>query len=147
MPTIRPARPADLGAVRSLLQQLGYPLDEAEVRRRHDAVATAPGHAMMVAELDGRIVALCHMFERPALEKPPEVVVQALVVDATCRGTGVGNQMMAAAEAWGLARGMRSVCLSSDVSRDDAHAFYEARGYRRAGTSHWFRMTQAIDAG
>ena len=106
MPTIRPARPADLGAVRSLLQQLGYPLDEAEVLRRHDAVATAPGHAMMVAELDGRIVALCHMFERPALEKPPEVVVQALVVDATCRGTGVGNQMMAAAEAWGLARGM-----------------------------------------
>ena len=34
------------------------------------------------------------MFERPALEKPCEAVVQALVVDSEARGSGVGEALM-----------------------------------------------------
>jgi GNAT superfamily N-acetyltransferase len=49
----------------------------------------------------GALVALCHVFARPALDKPPEAIVQALVVDQACRGEGVGRIMMAAAERWG----------------------------------------------
>ncbi|WP_459617034.1 N-acetyltransferase family protein [Bordetella sp. 2513F-2] len=136
---IRPMMAQDIPAVRELLAQLGYPLDMAEVARRHAAVARDPGHVLLLAEHEGRVVSLCHLYVRPALEKPPEVMVQALVVDQACRGAGVGRRMMAAAEQWARSRGLDSVALTSNVARDGAHAFYEALGYERKATSHLFR--------
>jgi GNAT superfamily N-acetyltransferase len=140
---IRRLTAGDLAAVQGLLSQLGYPLDAGEMRRRYGAVAEADGHAVMVAEREGRVVALCHLYVRPALDKPPEVVVQALVVDQADRGGGVGKVLMAAAEAWARDRGFASVALASNVDRGAAHGFYEAIGYRRVATSHLFRKTLA----
>ena len=131
----------DLSAVQPLLAALGYALDAAEIARRFACVAAAPDHAVMVAQSGGRIVGLLHLFARPALEKPPEAIVQALVVDATLRRGGVGARLMAEAERWAAARGYASVALSSNVTRDVAHAFYEARGYARSATAHQFRKT------
>jgi GNAT superfamily N-acetyltransferase len=146
MISIRRMTPQDVAVAQDLLAQLGYPLDTAEVQRRYDAVTRSADHAVMVGEDDcGRVIALCHLFVRPALDKPPEVVVQALVVDLTVRNTGVGKIMMAAAEAWAEDRGFRSVALGSHVSRSDAHAFYESLGYRNAATSHQFRKTLKPD--
>jgi GNAT superfamily N-acetyltransferase len=96
-------------------------------------------HTLMVAEQDGCVIALCQAYARPALDKLPEVIVQALVVDQASRGGGVGKIMMAAAETWAADRGFKSVALASHVSRSQAHVFYEAIGYRRAATSHLFR--------
>jgi GNAT superfamily N-acetyltransferase len=138
---IRRMTAEDVPVARALLSQLGYPLDDAELRRRYEAVAVADGHDLMVAEREGRVVALCHLYVRPALDKPPEVVVQALVVDQGARGSGVGKVLMAAAESWAEARGFVSVALASNVVRTEAHAFYEAIGYQRVATSHLFRKT------
>jgi GNAT superfamily N-acetyltransferase len=131
----------DVEAAQGLLVQLGYPLDAREVRRRFDAVMQSADHTVLVASRDGRVVALCHAYARPALDKPPEAVVQALVVDHACRGRGLGKTMMEAAEAWAAARGYTSVALGSNVSRADAHAFYAGLGYRNEATSHLFRKT------
>jgi GNAT superfamily N-acetyltransferase len=131
----------DIAVSQDLLWQLGYPLDALELRRRYDAVARSQDHAVMVAAHGGRVVALCHMFQRPALDKPPEAVVQALVVDQASRGQGIGKLMMAAAETWAVDRGFRSIALASHVSRSDAHAFYESIGYRNETTSHQFRKS------
>jgi GNAT superfamily N-acetyltransferase len=139
MISVRRMTAGDVSVSQGLLSQLGYELDGEEVRRRYDAVVRSADHALMVAEQDQRVVALCHIYARPALEKPPEVIVQALVVDQSCRGSGVGKIMMAAAETWAMDRGFRSVALATQVSRADAHAFYEALGYRREATSHLFR--------
>ena len=141
MVSIRRMTAEDVPVARALLSQLGYPLDDAELRRRYEAVAVADGHDLMVAEREGRVVALCHLYVRPALDKPPEVVVQALVVDRGARGSGVGKVLMAAAESWAEARGFVSVALASNVVRTEAHAFYEAIGYQRVATSHLFRKT------
>lgn len=139
--SIRPMTTGDVPAAQGLLSQLGYPLDPQEVRRRYAAVMEAEGHVVMVAEHARRVVALCHCYVRPALDKPPEVVVQALVVDTAARGTGVGKILMTAAETWARDRGHASVALTSNVVRSEAHAFYETIGYRRAATSHLFRKT------
>jgi GNAT superfamily N-acetyltransferase len=130
---------ADIPAAQELLSQLGYPLDGNEVRRRYGAIAAAGDHALMVAQQTGRVIALCHVYARPALDKPVEAIVQALVVDQTSRGTGVGKTLMMAAETWARDRGFTSVALASSVARAQAHAFYEAIGYDRAATSHLFR--------
>jgi len=135
MTSIRRMTIADVTDVRGLLTQLDYEMDAREVARRHEAVARAEDHAALVAEQGGRVVALLHVYARPAFDKPPEAIVQALVVDRSCRGGGVGKAMMAAAEAWAAERGFASVALASHVSRPDAHAFYQAIGYRLAATS------------
>jgi GNAT superfamily N-acetyltransferase len=139
--SIRRMTTDDMPAARELLSQLGYPLETQEVWRRYAAVMEAEGHVLMVAEQAGRVVALCHWYVRPALDKPPEVVVQALVVDQAARGSGVGKIMMTAAEQWARDRGFVSVALTSNAVRTEAHAFYQAIGYRRAATSHLFRKT------
>lgn len=136
---IRPATAADLPAITRLLGQLGYELDAGEAAARLAAVAADPAHAVLVGLAQGRIVALLHMYDRPALEKPHEAVVQALVVEDGLRGTGAGQAMMHAAEAWALARGLGSVSLYSSAHRDGAHAFYRRIGYVEAGVSHLFR--------
>jgi GNAT superfamily N-acetyltransferase len=138
-PAIRPANEADVPSLRRLLAQLGYQLDEQETARRLAAVMGAAEHAVLVAERAGSAVAFCHVYARPALDKPPEAVVQALVVDAAARGGGIGRAMMTAAEAWARARGFASVALASHVARDAAHAFYAGIGYDRIATSHLFR--------
>lgn len=136
---IRPAQDADLPALTRLLAQLGYALDPAEVAARLAAVRADPAHAVMVGVWAGRVVALLHVFDRPALDKPHEAVVQALVVDESMRGTGAGHAMMQAAEAWAAARGLTSVSLYSSAHRDAAHAFYRRLGYRETAVSHLFR--------
>ena len=78
MVSIRRMTVDDVAAAQALLAQLGYPLDAEEVQRRTDAVIRTEGHVLMVAEQSGGVVALCHVFARPALDKPPEAVVQAL---------------------------------------------------------------------
>lgn len=136
---IRPPADTDLPAITRLLGQLGYDLAPSEVAARLTAVAANPAHAVLVGEAEGRVVALLHMYDRPALEKPHEAVVQALVVEAGLRGTGAGQAMMHAAEAWALARGLGSVSLYSSAHRDGAHAFYRRIGYDQAAVSHLFR--------
>lgn len=136
---IRPMTPADLGVARGLVEQLGYALSAAALERRVAAVRTAPGHVLVVGEQGGRVVGLMHFYARPALEKPPEAIVQALVVDAAVRGSGVGTALMRFAEGWAAEHGYHSVALASNVVRVEAHAFYERLGYRKAATSHLLR--------
>ena len=136
---IRPMAEADLGGVRSPLAHLGYDLASDEMRRRFAAITATFGHAVFVAEAGGRVVAMMHLFARPAFDKPPEVVVQGIVVDAAQSGRGFGKRLMAAAEDWAAQRGYASVSLYSQAARADAHAFYDALGYELVATSHLFR--------
>lgn len=107
MISIRPMEDRDIKAARDLVAQLGYPMEEADFRRRYAAVAGADSHALMIAEDQGRVAALCHVFLRAALDKPPEAVVQALVVDEARRGRSIGAAMMARAEEWAARKGLR----------------------------------------
>ena len=137
--TLRPMMLDDVSSCLNLLAQLGYELERHEAERRFLAIARFSGHSLLVAETRTRIVGLLHIYARPALEKPPEAVVQALVVDRSFRGSGIGKAFMAAAERWALDHGYRSVSLSSNIARGEAHAFYEAIGYQRFASSHLFR--------
>ena len=135
----RPMTSDDMAAAKELLSQLGYPLNDPELYRRYEDVSRAASHALIVAEDGGGVVALCHVYGRPSLDKPSEAVVQALVVSDKFRGAGIGRLMMVAAENWARNHGFSSVALYSSVARDEAHAFYESIGYVRAATSHMFR--------
>jgi ribosomal protein S18 acetylase RimI-like enzyme len=133
---LRNAEPRDFAAVQRLIGQLGYAPGEAEFRRRFDAVMAAADHRVIVAEEGGTVVGVLHVFERPALDKGCEAVVQALVVDEAGRGRGIGEALMREAEAWAAGRGLAATSLYTRTDRDRAHAFYERIGYRLKATSH-----------
>jgi GNAT superfamily N-acetyltransferase len=133
---IRDARADDIPAVHRLIGQLVDAPDEREFHARFVSTSSATGHRIIVAEMDGDVVGVLHVFERPALEKPCEAVVQALVVDDERRSAGVGEALMREAEAWAARRKLPSTALYTRIDRDRARAFYERIGYRLKGTSH-----------
>jgi ribosomal protein S18 acetylase RimI-like enzyme len=139
---IRDAGPADLAAVHRLIGQLADVPDETAFRARFDRVSASDGHRLIVAEREGEVVGVLHVFERPALEKSCEAVVQALVVDGGTRSSGVGEALMHEAEAWARSRKLPSASLYSRVDRKRAHAFYERIGYGVKATS--VRMERSL---
>ena len=136
---IRAMALTDISAARILLSQLGYEMNTSEVERRYNAIRERGDHAVFVAEKDGRVIGFLHLYERPAFDKPPAVIVQAIVVDQSLRGTGIGKTIMSMAERWALERGFSSIALTSNISRSGAHWFYNSLGYKIEATSHLFR--------
>jgi GNAT superfamily N-acetyltransferase len=63
--------------------------------------------------------------------------LSALVVSGDCRGGGVGRALVEAAEQELQRRGCALVEVTSNVQREDAHAFYKHLGYEL--TSHRFK--------
>ena len=139
---VRDAQPADIAAVHRLIGQLADAPDDAAFRARFERVLADNGHRIIVAEIGRKAVGVLHVFERPALEKPCEAIVQALVVDSEARSSGVGEALMREAEAWALGRKLPAASLYSRADRKRAHAFYERIGYRVKATS--VRMERAL---
>ncbi|UUV34317.1 GNAT family N-acetyltransferase [Amycolatopsis roodepoortensis] len=128
---IRHARPTDAPAVTALLTELGYPdNDETDVRGRLERWARHPEGAAFVAEADGTVVGVVAVVAIPLLERPGSGGrIVALVVDETRRGSGIGRELVAAAEAEALRWGCDTMEVTSSRHRTAAHAFYRARGY------------------
>jgi GNAT superfamily N-acetyltransferase len=126
------------------MRQLGYEIPSGELARRLDRVLALETHYAAVAEEGGRIVGIVHAYERHTLERPRSMVVQSIVVDRSARKTGAGKLLMIDAESWARKKGIKQAVLYTRTDRDDAHAFYEHIGYRKAATSHL--MTKLLDA-
>jgi predicted N-acetyltransferase YhbS len=132
---VRPLCPADLPTLRELLRQLGYEVGFEELAARLARVLDGSDHRVVVAEHDGQVAGVMHVFVRPALEKPCEAVVQALVVDEASRGRGIGQALMRDAETWAAARGLESVALYTR----HAQAFYAPLGYVKVAAADFMR--------
>ena len=141
MDVIRRLQSTDMAAIRPLLRQLDYDIDVAEITARVNHVLARQDHYVAVVERQGSIVGLVHVYERAALEKPVEAVVQALIVEEAARGSGLGSKLMQNAECWARERGLTSVSLHTQIARDDAIAFYRRLGYETVATAHLMRRT------
>ena len=62
-----------------------------------------------------------------------------LVVDSAARRRGLGRALVDAAEQWARSRGLTTVKVRSNVTRELSHPFYEALGYVREKTQHSYR--------
>lgn len=151
---LRPARPSDTDFLTSLSPRLsGVPgpawhdLPAMEgFQERYMAATFSPaaleGTATLVAETaDGRRLGYIHM--RPGKDgvtDEPCGYVSLLALAAEAEGTGVGRQLMAAAETWARERGWRF--LSLDVFADNRRAidFYRRRGFK----SETIRMVKPL---
>jgi GNAT superfamily N-acetyltransferase len=136
---VRTIAESDIPAAAVLIGQLGYEMLRPELQRRLQAVLGEANHRVWVFDDGGEAVGLLHAFFRPALDKPPEVIVQALVIEASRRSKGVGEALMQVAETWAREKGCTSVALYSGMDRDRAHRFYERLGYEKKAASALLR--------
>ena len=136
---VRAARLADADRLAVLCAQLGYPASSEEVRQRAAPLQQSEDHGILVAETaDGQVIGWVHVFVRQLLVVDRHAELGGLVVDAGHRGCGVGELLMAEAEAWAWTKGCGAVYVRSNVVREDAHRFYEGIGYERLKTSRVF---------
>jgi RimJ/RimL family protein N-acetyltransferase len=119
-----------------------------EERRYLRAIRRHPDAAVLVAELDGRVVG------RLSLSRDPHpasrhVADLGLMVAASARRRGVGGALLRAAEEWARAAGVRKLELHVFPYNEAAIRLYESCGFEREGyrRSHYRRAGgQIVDA-
>jgi len=136
--TIRVARRADAGEIARLTMQLGYDLTEADAANRLSRILLRKDQQFYVADLDGRAVGWVHVVLAEYVDAEAFVVISGLVVDRHHRRLGIGRSLMDRAEKWARERGCSIVRLSSTITRDAAHRFYEDLGYTNIKTQYSF---------
>lgn len=138
---VREAKAGDLPRIVELLAQLySDPAQEdyAAARDRYDAayteIAADKRQTLFVAERDGAVVGSLVLIVVPNLTRRGRyyALVENVVVDATLRGTRIGDAMMLHAIGAARAAGCHKLALMSRVERKDAHRFYERLGFTPA---------------
>jgi L-phenylalanine/L-methionine N-acetyltransferase len=111
-----------------------------EERRYLRAIRRHPDAAVLVAELDGRVVG------RLSLSRDPHpasrhVADLGLMVDASVRRRGIGRALLEAAEEWARRSGVRKLELHVFPYNEAAIRLYESCGFEREGyrRSHYRR--------
>ena len=140
-PLLRKARVEDAADVARLAGQLGYAAPVDAMRERLSALISHPDHCIAVAEHEGHLLGWIAVEHRRTLESGERVEIVGLVVDAQCRGGGVGRLLVQAAEQWASRLGFDSILVRSNVLRDASHPFYERMGYVRRKTQHFYVKT------
>jgi GNAT superfamily N-acetyltransferase len=110
-----------------LFAQLGYPNDAITIERILSHVSER--RRILVGVLGVNVVGFIAIEIRDELADCEGAEVLALVVDERERGSGIGSDLLKAAEAWANERGARRIRVRSNVIRTDAHRFYEREGY------------------
>jgi GNAT superfamily N-acetyltransferase len=134
MAVFREARPDDFEGILGLYQQL-HPKDPV-LHDGSDAAAFAQilgadGLHLFVLEIDGAIVATTYLNIIPNLTRSasPYAVIENVVVEKTLRGTGLGQQIMAATLQAAWDAGCYKAMLQTGSRTPATHAFYRACGF------------------
>lgn len=135
---VRPAGENDLGQILALYRLLDGPYAAAEAAMTEQAarrtLADDPRQHLLVAETDGRVVGTATVVVVPNVGHggKPWAAVENVVVAEECRGRGVGVRLMIAAGDLSRGAGCYKLVLSSNLSREEAHAFYRRLGWRQS---------------
>ncbi len=128
--SVRLARPEDVDAVFSLVEQLGIGekpnRDSFAVAFTH-AVEPGRDHLLLVAELDGEVAAYAFTtIERLLYTNGDSAQLQELAVNTPARDRGLGSLLVEAIEEECRERGVRQLTVASS----HAARFYERLDYR-----------------
>jgi GNAT superfamily N-acetyltransferase len=96
-----------------------------------DRLTADPNQHLVVAVREGRVVGTLQLTVIPGLSRKGATrsIIEAVRVHADERGSGLGTQLIEWAIAESRRQGCQLVQLTSDVTRTDAHRFYERLGF------------------
>lgn len=116
--------------------QLGYEVAAGTIA---DRLRTRAGREVFVALEGDRVVGWAAVCAQEAFVGGLGGYLEGLVVDEAVRGSGIGAQLLDAAEAWARERGCTEIRVHSNVVRIRAHQFYRRLGYATVKSQHYFR--------
>jgi ribosomal protein S18 acetylase RimI-like enzyme len=132
---IREAKAGDAEAIAHLIGELGFDVSKADVSKRLRALARG-GEPVLVAERGG-VIGCLTWHVTPVIHRPTPVGrVTMLVVAEDARREGVGEALVAEAEARTAARGCGLIEVTSNIELGGGHEFYRRIGFER--TSYRF---------
>ncbi|WP_132900513.1 MULTISPECIES: GNAT family N-acetyltransferase [unclassified Streptomyces] len=134
---IRRATADDLAEIVALLAddplgaQRESPDDLTPYRAAFRRLADDPNQHMMVAVRAERVVGTLQLTVIPGLSRRGSTrsVIEGVRIHADERGSGLGTRLIQWAVDESRRQGCQLVQLTSDVSRTDAHRFYERLGF------------------
>ncbi|MEA3363875.1 MAG: GNAT family N-acetyltransferase [Thermodesulfobacteriota bacterium] len=143
---IREATADDLPALLKLYGQLGMdngqvlPLDLAESLFLR--ISNYPDYRIYLAEDRYRSIGTFALLIMDNLGHmgAPSAIIEDVVVSDSCRGQGVGQEMMAFATDLARAKGCYKFFFSSNINRTYAHRFYENLGFEKHGYSFYLNV-------
>lgn len=158
MITVRRAEPGDAAALVALAQQVareeeGWILTTdawrsvGEERRYLKAARRHPDAAVLVAEVDERVVARLSLARDPH-PASRHVADLGVMVDAGYRRRGIGTRLLEEAIGWARSSGVVKLELHVFPWNEPALALYEAFGFQREGyrKDHYARDGGYVDA-
>ncbi|MFF2227110.1 GNAT family N-acetyltransferase [Streptomyces globisporus] len=134
---IRPATPDDLPAVVAMLAddplgaQRESPDDLTPYHEALQRLADDPNQHVVVAVRQDRVVGTLQLTIIPGLSRRGSTrsIIEGVRIHGDERGSGLGTQLIQ----WAVDESRRQNCqlvqLTSDVTREDAHRFYERLGF------------------
>jgi GNAT superfamily N-acetyltransferase len=143
---IRPAEEADIETMVALFAHGSLeagkedPSDLGPYRAAFREIAQGPG-ALLVAEVDGRVVGVCQLIVFRHLQSKGGLCaeIESVHVHPDLRGRGIGSILMADALERARGLGCYRVQLTSNNQRPRAHRFYEGLGF--ASSHQGFKLT------
>lgn len=138
--SVREALLTDAQRIAALAGQLGYEVPVAHVERRLRRLNEERTVFVAVVPRAG-VVGWIGVALREALIDSGRADIEGLVVEDEYRCNGIGQLLVAAAEAWARRHGCTSMRLVSNVLRERAHVFYKRLGYDLLKTQHAFKKS------
>jgi ribosomal protein S18 acetylase RimI-like enzyme len=140
MASIRPATTADVDTVMSLADRLLVGVapwrEEAAVTaavrgwvRTSLAAMAEPGHAVLVAELEGVVVGFVTLSPAPHWAGDPDAYIGELVVSPEAEGRGIGRALVVAAMERARENGSTRIRVSTGAANTRARSLYRALGF------------------
>lgn len=141
--SIRDAQLNDSAELAGLMVELGYPTTEAEMRGRLTEVFSDTRFKTLVAIVEDRVCGMIGTMAYGSYEHNDwGGRIVALVVSEKVRRVGVGKELVRAAEEDFARRQITRVAVNTQLTRKEAHQFYEALGYEKNG----WRLVKKLSA-
>lgn len=137
----------DLSVILSLLEMLEVssrktlPLEHAE--RIFSRISQYPNYDIFVARINDEIVGCFSLLIMDNLAHGglPSAIVEDVIVAPTWQRKGIGTRMMQCAVERSQAAKCYKLVLSSNMTREVAHCFYEKFGFKIHGYSFDLKLT------
>jgi len=137
---IRKVRAEDAKFIGKLSIQLGHEMSEQEAAERISRIIKMRDQVIFVADHVGeRVLGFVYATRNFELLNGYQVRLEGLVVDESARGLGIGSQLMKTIETWAKKKGSKTLKFLSNVTRTEAHTFYEKIGYEKTKVQQQFK--------
>ena len=130
MTAIREATLADIEGIHLVSSYLGYKASPEEESQKHlEEILASDCHIVWIYAEENKIKGWLHLFTAVRLASPKFAEIGGLVVDKSCRGSGIGGKLVGKAIQWSKQNEL-SLRVRCNSEREDANKFYESLGFK-----------------